>query len=203
MLVAYLLYWFYRNTKGLLTANNCYLEVYPTLKSNVDYAQFETWLDNWCDKNTGSHWISYQQTTEQLKESFKQINILCWGLIFFIGLIGILNIVNTVYSNIHTRIAEIGMQRAIGMSANSLYKTFLWEAAYYGIIASVIGGILGYICTIFVTAAITNNLQFVSVPYLSIIEATLISIAACLLSTAIPLHSIAKMNIVEAIETIE
>ncbi len=92
------------------------LEVYPTLKSQMDHAQFETWLDNWCDKNTGSHWISYQQTAKQLEESFKQISMLCWWLIFFIGFIGILNIVNTVYSNIHTRIAEIGMQRAIGMS---------------------------------------------------------------------------------------
>lgn len=31
------------------------------------------------------------------------------------------------------------MQRAIGMSGNSLYKTFLWEGAYYGIIASIAG----------------------------------------------------------------
>ena len=59
------------------------------------------------------------------------------GLILFVGLIGILNIINTVYTNIHTRVTEIGMQRAIGMSAGSLYKTFLWEGAYYGIIASV------------------------------------------------------------------
>ncbi len=39
--------------------------------------------------------------------------MLCQVLILFIG---ILNIINTVYSNIHTRIGEIGMQRAIGIS---------------------------------------------------------------------------------------
>lgn len=187
----------------VLTAKNRYSEVYPILKSNVKNEQFETWLNNWCKENTGSHWISYQQTTKQLEESFRQISMLCWGLIFFIGLIGILNIVNTVYSNLHTRIAEIGTQRAMGMSTNSLYKTFLWEGAYYGIIASIIGGILGYICTVFINAAATNNLQFVSIPYLSMMEASLISIAACLLATAIPLHSIANMNIVESIETVE
>lgn len=69
----------------LLTANHRYSEIYPTLKSNVKHEQFETWLDNWCNKNTSSHWISYQQTAEQLKESFKQIRMLCWGLIFFIA----------------------------------------------------------------------------------------------------------------------
>jgi ABC-type antimicrobial peptide transport system permease subunit len=187
----------------LLTEKDRYLEVYPTLKSREDKEQFETWLEAWCSENTGSHWISYQQTAEQLKESFRQIRMLCWGLIFFIGLIGILNIVNTVYSNIHTRIAEIGMQRAIGMSAGSLYKTFLWEGAYYGMIASVIGGILGYICTVFINAAITDSLQLVSVPYVSMLEAALISIAACLSATAVPLRSIAKMNIVESIEAVE
>ena len=44
-------------------------------------------------------------------------HMLAWGLILFIGLIGVLNIINTVYTNIHTRIAEIGTQRAVGMSA--------------------------------------------------------------------------------------
>ena len=129
--------------------------------------------------------------------------MLCWVLIAFIGVIGVLNIINTVYSNIHTRVGEIGMQRAIGMSAVSLYKTFLWEGAYYGIFASVIGAVLGYVCCIFVGAAKTDTLQLVTVPVMAIIEAAVVSIAACLLATAIPLRSIAKMNIVESIENVE
>ena len=187
----------------LLTGNDRYSEIYPALKPNADPAQFETWLDNWCKENPGSHWLSYLQTAAQLEESFQQINMLCWGLILFIGLIGILNIINTVYSNIHTRITEIGMQRAIGMSIKSLYKTFLWEGAYYGIIASVIGGVLGYICTIFVNAAATDTLQLVAIPYRAFFEAAVISIAASLLATAVPLRSIARMNIVASIETVE
>ena len=95
------------------------------------------------------------------------------------------------------------MQRAIGMSAGSLYKTFLWEGAYYGIIASAAGGVLGYICTVFVNAAVTDNLQFAEVPFVSILEAAAVSIAACLLATAVPLRSIARMNIVESIETVD
>lgn len=186
-----------------LTGSNRYAEVYPTLKQDADREQFETWLSEWCKENAGSHWLSYQMTAEELEESFAQIRLLCYGLIFFIGLIGILNIINTVYSNIHTRVAEIGMQRAIGMSAGSLYQTFLWEGAYYGIIASVIGGILGYFCTVVVDAATTDSLQFIAVPWLPILEAAVISILACLFATAIPLRSIARMDIVGAIETVE
>ncbi|WP_312280665.1 FtsX-like permease family protein [Oscillibacter sp.] len=48
-------------------------------------------------------------------------------MILFFGLIGILYISNAVYTNIHIHVAEIGVRRAIGMSAGSLYKTFLWK----------------------------------------------------------------------------
>lgn len=182
-----------------ITGNQYYGEVYPTLKKSVDTEAFETWLENWTKKNEGSHWLSYQQTSAQLEESFEQIKMLCWGLIFFIGLIGVLNIINTVYSNLHTRISEIGMQRAIGMSVGSLYKTFLWEGAYYGMIASVAGGFLGYICTLFIQAAVTDSLNLVKIPFVSIAQAAVLAICTCLLATAIPLRSIAKMSIVKSI----
>ena len=63
------------------------------------------------------------------------------------------------------------MQGAIGMSAASLYKTFLWEGAYYGIFASAIGAVLGYACCIFVGATQTDTLQMVAVPVAAILEA--------------------------------
>lgn len=186
-----------------MTGQEQYAEIYPTLTDGTDTEQFENWLDKWCEQNTGSHWLSYLQSDAELAESFAQIKMLCWGLILFIGLIGVLNIINTVYTNIHTRVSEIGMQRAIGMSKQSLYKTFLWEGAYYGMIASVVGGLLGYICSMFVDAAVNNTLQFGAVPIVSILEAATVSIAACLVATAIPLCSIAKADIVKLMITIE
>ena len=52
---------------------------------------------------------------------------------------------------------------------DSLYKTFLWESAYYGIIASVIGSVLGYVCTIFIEAATSDTLQLVAIPVIPIL----------------------------------
>lgn len=184
-----------------LTGSDYYAEVCPTLKKDADTAAFETWLDGWCGENPGTQWLSYRQSSQEMAESFVQIKMLCWVLIALIGVIGVLNIINTVYSNIHTRIGEIGMQRAIGMSAASLYKTFLWEGAYYGIFASVIGAVLGYVCCIFVGAAQTDTLQLVAVPVAAILEAAAVSVAACLAATAIPLHTISRMSIVDSIET--
>lgn len=184
-----------------LTGSDYYAEVCPTLKKDADTAAFETWLDGWCGENPGTQWLSYRQSSQEMAESFVQIKMLCWVLIALIGVIGVLNIINTVYSNIHTRIGEIGMQRAIGMSAASLYKTFLWEGAYYGIFASVVGAVLGYVCCIFVGAAQTDTLQMVAVPVAAILEAAAVSVAACLAATAIPLHAISRMSIVDSIET--
>ena len=186
-----------------LLRNDSYSEIYPTLLDDADTNTFESWLDNWCSEYPGTHWLSYLQSSNEMEESFEQIKMLCWVLIIFIGIIGILNIINTVYSNIHTRIGEIGMQRAIGMSAGCLYKTFLWEGAYYGIFATLIGAVAGYICCVFVEAARTDTLRLVDVPVIAIAEAAIISILACLLATAIPLRSIARMSIVDSIETVE
>ena len=186
-----------------IVGNDNFSEIYPVLKENVDAEAFESWIDDWCADNPGTHWISYRMSDAQMDESFEQIQMLCWALIIFIGIIGVLNIINTVYSNIHTRVSEIGMQRAIGMSAGSLYKTFLWEGAYYGMIAAVVGSIAGYVCTIFADAADTGVIRLVAVPVIPIVEATFFSITACLLATAMPLRSISKMNIVESIEAVE
>jgi len=186
-----------------LTGQNIYKEIAPVLKSGIDRKKFDNVVESLCRDIPGTTYISYEETDRQLIESFKQIKLLAWSLILFVGLIGLLNIINTVYTNIHTRVTEIGIQRAIGMCVGSLYKTFLWEGAYYGMIAAVIGSIVGYICTVFVDAAATDTIQLVAVPIISILEASILSISACLMATCIPLRKIAKMSIVDSIKNIE
>ena len=170
-----------------LTGKASYNELLPALAKGVDRGEFDTVVEALAGRTPGTLWLSFEDTDRQLAESFAQIQFLAWGLILFVASIGLLNIINTVYTNIHTRVAEIGMQRAIGMSAGSLFKVFLWEGAYYGMIAAVIGSVAGYICTIFVEAATTGRIQPAAVPVIPIAEAAALAIAACLLATCIPL----------------
>lgn len=186
-----------------LTGKNTYSELYVILEDGADTQDVEQKIKQVCSQTPGSRWLSYRNTDKQLEESYQQIKLLAWGLIFFIGLIGLLNIINTTYTNIHTRIGEIGIQRAIGMSTGSLYRTFLWEGAYYGIIAGVIGTVTGYICTIFTEAAATDQITFAALPIVPILEATVVSIAACLIATCLPLHKIKKLSIVDSIRIVE
>ena len=186
-----------------LTGKSAYHELLPALAEGVDREDFDAVVAALAKRTPGTLWLSYEDTDRQLAESFAQIRLLAWGLILFVALIGLLNIINTVYTSIHTRVAEIGMQRAIGMSAGSLYRVFLWEGAYYGMIASAIGGIAGYLCTIFVEAAATDTLRLVAVPVVPILEASGLAIAACLLATCVPLRKIRRMSIVGAIGAVE
>ncbi len=186
-----------------LTGTDAYAELRPALHDNADRTAFDLVLEQFCQRLPGTVSLSYEQTDRQLEESEAQIHLLAWGLILFIGLIGILNIVNTVYTNIHTRVSEIGMQRAIGMSRESLFKVFLWEGVYYGLIASVIGSVAGYICTVFTEAAVTDSIQWAAVPVIPMLESAVLSTGACILATCIPLRRISRMSIVDSIETIE
>lgn len=45
------------------------------------------------------------------------------------------------------------------MAENLAQIKMLWEGAYYGILASVIGAAPGYVCCIFVGAAQTDTLR--------------------------------------------
>lgn len=184
-----------------LTGTDAYAELLPILAAGADRTVFDDVLRALCDRIPGTSYLSYEESDRQLAESFAQTRLLAWGLILLIGLIGLLNIVNAVYTNLHTRRAEIGMQRAIGMSVRSLYQTFLWEGAYYGLIAAIIGCAAGYLGTVLAEAAATDALQLVAVPIIPMAEAAVLSVGACLAATILPLRKIAQTSIVDSIKT--
>lgn len=186
-----------------LTGKTEYNELLPKLMEGLDRDEYDSTVEELAKRIPGTIWLSYEDTDRQLAESFEQIRLLAWGLILFITLIGLLNIVNTVYTNIQTRVPEIGTQRAIGMSVRSLYKVFLWEGAYYGLFAAGIGSVAGYLCTVVIETGIYEEFRFAAVPVIPILEGALCSIMACLLATGIPLGRIAKMDIVTSIEAVE
>lgn len=185
-----------------LTGTDAYAELRPGLTDGADRAAFDRALEELSRRIPGTATVSYEQTDRQYAESEAQIRLLAWGLILFIGLIGILNIINTVYTNIHTRINEIGMKRAMGMSAGSLYRVFLWEGFYYGRNAAVIGSIAGYIGTVLVEAGVTDTIRLTAVPVIPMICASFFAIGACILATCIPLRKIGRMSIVDSMERV-
>ncbi|VIG18237.1 ABC transporter permease [Clostridioides difficile] len=190
----------YDSVYNTLTNKNKFNQINIYAKDKSDLEQIRLSIEQICENNPGSHWISYIESDKQLKESFKQIELLAWAVILFVGLIGTLNIINTTHTNINTRTNEIGIKRAIGMSNSSLYKMFLWEGVYYGIFAAILGSIAGYASAIIINMATIEKLDFTNIPITSILQATIISILACIIATLIPLRKVKKMNIIDCID---
>ncbi|HAU5071964.1 TPA: ABC transporter permease [Clostridioides difficile] len=190
----------YDSVYNTLTNKNKFNQINIYAKDKSDLEQIRLSIEQICENNPGSHWISYIESDKQLKESFKQIEFLAWAVILFVGLIGTLNIINTTHTNINTRTNEIGVKRAIGMSNSSLYKMFLWEGVYYGIFAAILGSIAGYASAIIINMATIEKLDFTNIPITSILQATIISILACIIATLIPLRKVKKMNIIDCID---
>ncbi|HBF8525497.1 TPA: ABC transporter permease [Clostridioides difficile] len=190
----------YDSVYNTLTNKNKFNQINIYAKDKSKLEQIGLSIEQICENNPGSHWISYIESDKQLKESFKQIEFLAWAVILFVGLIGTLNIINTTHTNINTRTNEIGVKRAIGMSNSSLYKMFLWEGVYYGIFAAIFGSIAGYASAIIINMATIEKLDFTNIPITSILQATIISILACIIATLIPLRKVKKMNIIDCID---
>lgn len=190
----------YDSVYNTLTNKNKFNQINIYAKDKSKLEQIRLSIEQICENNPGSHWISYIESDKQLKESFKQIEFLAWAVILFVGLIGTLNIINTTHTNINTRTNEIGVKRAIGMSNRSLYKMFLWEGVYYGIFAAIFGSIAGYASAIIINMATIEKLNFTNIPITSILQATIISVFACIIATLIPLRKVKKMNIIDCID---
>lgn len=190
----------YNSVYNTLTNKNKFNQINIYAKDKSKLEQIRLSIEQICENNPGSHWISYIESDKQLKESFKQIEFLAWAVILFVGLIGTLNIINTTHTNINTRTNEIGVKRAIGMSNISLYKMFLWEGVYYGIFAAIFGSIAGYASAIIINMATIEKLDFTNIPITSILQATIISVLACIIATLIPLRKVKKMNIIDCID---
>ncbi|MER0280475.1 FtsX-like permease family protein [Clostridioides difficile] len=90
---------------------------------------------------------------ESNKAVISFIKIMGYTLTGIIGVIGFMNLVNTMITSIVTRKKELGMLQAIGLTNKQLVKMLNSEAIYYTsrmMIGSILsGGILGYIAVIF------------------------------------------------------
>ncbi|MCC0630031.1 MULTISPECIES: ABC transporter permease [unclassified Clostridioides] len=89
---------------------------------------------------------------ESNKATISFIKIMGYTLTGIIGVIGFMNLVNTMITSIVTRKKELGMLQAIGLTNKQLVKMLNSESMYYTsgmMIGSILfGGILGYIAVI-------------------------------------------------------
>ena len=86
---------------------------------------------------------SFEDKVESSQTLFFAIGSMIYMLIGVVGLISLLNLGNTIITNIIARKREIGMLQAIGMSDYQVLTMLKYEGAFYTITSIIISGIVG------------------------------------------------------------
>lgn len=97
-------------------------------------------------------------------DSFKQLQktylIIGGVLCFIVGLIGILNFINSMLTSIITRKREFAMIKSIGMTKKQLYKMLIFEGIYYAMITIAIIFTVGNLFSYMVVQAVAGDIWF-------------------------------------------
>jgi putative ABC transport system permease protein len=99
----------------------------------------------------------YKQELAGFITIFKTVG---YGLSFIIGLIGVLNYINTVITGVISRRNEFAILESIGMTKKQLKKMLVYEGMYSVLFTSVIVGTLGMYLTYQIAHGISENIAF-------------------------------------------
>lgn len=116
---------------------------------NVKDGSIETvqeWISNYCSQVNPSLTLTSRETIIAEFHSMSWMIAVVGGLLAFIlGLIGILNFINTIITSILSRRRELAMIESVGMTGKQLRQMLTFEGLYYGgftIAAAVTAGSL-------------------------------------------------------------
>ncbi len=91
---------------------------------------------------------TYQEEYKRSETEIGYMMYACYGLLFVFGLIGILNLINTIINSVHVRKKELGMLQAIGMSERQTMRMLQMEGLVYTagtlLLSLGIGSFAGY-----------------------------------------------------------
>jgi len=95
-----------------------------------------------------THLLSYEELLKQNQNSINMTKTMAYAILVIVGVIGFMNMANTIITSIITRKRELGILQAIGMTDKQLNKMLQLEGAVFtgGTLAVClsIGNILGY-----------------------------------------------------------
>jgi len=83
-----------------------------------------------------------------------------YGLSFIIGLIGLMNFMNTMITGMIARRHEFAILESIGMTKKQLRKMLIYEGLYVVLFTTAILGTLGMLLTYGLIKTITENIEF-------------------------------------------
>jgi putative ABC transport system permease protein len=168
------------------------------LEDGADPAPVKQKLEDLSASLKGSQLMDIAGEQKQARQFAVQMQIFVYGFLAVIGLIGSLNIINTVQTNLLLRRREIGLLQAVGMSMGQIRKMASAEGVWFGVIGSFWGLILGAGVSYFLYKQLSDvqGVPFVF-PWGGATIACAFALAVGLLSVQGPLRRMGKANVIE------
>jgi putative ABC transport system permease protein len=136
--------------------------------------------------------------SDDISEAFAGLNIGGWAIAALSLIVGMFGVANIMFVSVRERTSQIGLKKAIGAKNRVILTEFLLESAFLCIIGGLIGLLLVFLLTQFLTQAL-NFPVYISTTYMML--AILICIAVGILAGFIPALQAARLNPVVAIRS--
>lgn len=170
------------------------------LKNVKDEEKAKGQLEDVIRENSSLQLYNILDENRKSKSAILMIQILIYGFVVVVSLIGSVNIVNTITTNIILRKKEFGALKAIGLTQKGLRKMIILEGLLYGIIGTIYGSIISCILSYIMYRGIGGARQISwEVPWMGIFIAGSAALIIGYLSVLAPLSRINKENLIEVI----
>lgn len=190
----------------------CLKDVYSKISKDVNYNGLMFKFNNdknredaisYFDKNNDDNIYKYQDLgsmIEQINSVYGQIEFFVYCFIIVITIISVVNIFNTISTNLLLRKKEFATLKAMGMTEGQLKKTVILEGTLYGIISAIVGGILSALLSKLIVEAgsAIGDVEY-QFPFVVFSLSIVVAILVTYISTLIPLRRLKKLTIVEGI----
>jgi putative ABC transport system permease protein len=157
-------------------------------------------LEKIISKGNNVKLINIIDANRQENSSILMMKILLYGFVIVVSLIGSVNIINTLTTNIILRRREFAALKCIGLTQRGLRKMIVLEGMLYGIIGSIYGSVLGTILSYVMYKQINGVREMAySIPVNAILIASAGAIAIGYISVLVPLKRIKRENLIETV----
>ena len=185
----------YSNIIGESNLNTVLLK----LKKGVDIESIRNFV-----KEKRYEYFDAAKQAEEMERINIIMSIFLYGFVAVVTVIGCLNIINTISTNMILRTKELSMLKAIGMTEFGIKKMIVYESLLYGLVATIYGGILGSGLS-YVLYSIVIRVREIPwmMPWNRIVVAVIGATIVAIISSYFPLKRINKGVIVENIRRVE
>ncbi|WP_286153703.1 ABC transporter permease, partial [Sporofaciens musculi] len=124
-------------------------------------AALDEWLSDYCENvDPALLYTSKAKIVEQFTEYRNLIALTGSLLAFILGLIGILNFINTIVTSVLSRKQEFAMMEAVGMTGGQLKRMLCFEGGYYALYTGIFSVVLSSLVSVLVVKPYGDEMFF-------------------------------------------